>query len=92
MYVNNVGIIGLGQVADEESFSADTVFGKKSEREFHRKLANFKAVSPKDAIKAAEVSQMGYNLPVCSTLCKIYNPTVANGIAGEIARRSSQRT
>lgn len=90
MYANNIGIIGRGQVADEESFSADTVFGKKAEREFHRRLVDFKAVAPKDAIKAAEVSQMGYNLPVRSTLCKIYNPTVANRIAGEIARRSGQ--
>lgn len=89
MYVNNVGIIGKGKVAEEESFSSGSVFQKKADREFHRKLVDFKAVSAKNAIKSAEVSQMGYNLPVRSTLCKIYNPTVARRIAEEIDRRST---
>lgn len=86
MYVNNIGIIGVGKVADEESFSSDSVFGKQNEREFQRRLIDFKAVSGKNAVRAAEVSQMNYNLPVRSTLCKIYNPTVAKRIAEQIER------
>jgi hypothetical protein len=89
MYVNNIGIIGKGKVAEEESFSSGSVFQKKADREFHRKLVDFKVVSTKNAIKSAEVSQMGYNLPVRSTLCKIYNPIVARRIAEEIDRRST---
>lgn len=88
MYVNNIGIIGKGKIADEESFSSGSVFGKKNDREFHRKLDDFQSVSTKDAIKAAEVTHMGYNLPVRSTLCRIYNPGVARRIAEEVDRRS----
>jgi hypothetical protein len=88
MYVNNVGIIGVGQIADDEPFSSGDVFGRKAEKEFHRRLVNFRTVSPRNAIRSAEVSQMRYNLPVRSTICKIYNPTVARWIAEEIDRRS----
>lgn len=89
MYVNNIGIIGAGNISDEESFPSGDVFGQKTDREYHRKLVNLKTVSPKSAIRAAEVSQMGYILPVRSTLCKIYNPTVAKTVAEEIIRRFS---
>lgn len=88
LYLNNIGIIGIGRAADEESFSSDDVFGKQADNEYHRKLVNLQAVSPKNAIRAAEVGHMGYYLPVRSTLCKIYNPTVANRISEEIGRRS----
>lgn len=92
MYVNNVGIIGVGQANAEESFSSNDVFGKKTHNEYHRKLDNLKTASLKDAIKGDEVTQMGYNLPVRATLCKIYNPTVAERIAKEIDRRSHYPT
>lgn len=88
LYVNNIGIIGKGLVGNEESFSSSSVFDKEEDREFHRRLVDFKAVSPKNAIKSAEVSQMGYILPVRSTLCKIYNPIVARRISEEIERRA----
>lgn len=88
MYVNNIGIIGKGLIAGEETFSSGGVFDKKDDREFHRTLVDLKVLSGKSAIKSADVSQMGYNLPVRSTLCKIYNPTVAKWISEEIERRS----
>lgn len=88
MYVNNIGIIAKGQIAEEESFSSGTVFNKKAGREFHRKLVELKAMNLKNAIKSADVSQMGYILPVRSTLCKIYNPTVAKRVAEEIDRQA----
>lgn len=87
MYANNVGIIAMGTITDEETFSSGDVFDKEKKREFHRRLGDFKSVSPINAIKPAEVSQTGYNLPVRSTLCKIYNPTAAKWIAKEIDRR-----
>jgi hypothetical protein len=89
MYVNNIGIIGVGYASGEESFPGTEIFGEKAKREYQRKLVNFKTVSTNNAIKAAEVTQMGYNLPVRSTLCKIYNPTVAERIHKELERKSS---
>ena len=90
MYVNNVGVIGVGRISEEESFPANTVFRKQDDGEFHRRLVEFEWLENKDAIKASEISAMGYNLPVRSTLCKIYSPTVANRIAEEIARRAGK--
>ncbi len=89
VYVNGVGILAVGQVADEESYSADTVFGQTNGDEFHRKVSWSSVVAAERAVTAQDVSRWGYNLPVRCTIAKMWSGKVAELIAGELKEKAA---
>ncbi|EKO3871367.1 hypothetical protein P0E20_005403 [Vibrio harveyi] len=74
-YRNGVGIIAIGEF-ESTIEPSNSIFGKKDEGEYIRKVKNIVEVT--NGISASEVRGLGYNLPVRSTLCKIYNDKVAD--------------
>ena len=90
-YTNNYGIIAVGRVAEGEAYASNSVFGKQSEQEFHRKVAWDAVVEPSKALKPQQSSLWGYNLPVRSTLCRMYAGETGDRIAQELKNRESQR-
>lgn len=84
-YVNKHGIIAVGKTVDEDVFSANSVFGEQERTEFHRRVEWETAVNPSQAVSPSQVSQWGYNLPVRSTLCKMYAAGIGNRIADKLA-------
>lgn len=86
-YVNRIGIIAMGHIVGDECYSADSVFSKENEREFHRKVVWDVVVDPGKALSAQQSSQWGYNLPVRSTICRMYGGEISNRIAQELKNR-----
>ena len=88
-YMNGYGILGVGRVEEEESYAASTVFQQSEGDEFHRKVSWSATVPREQAVRAQEVSQWGYNLPVRCTIGGMSNSKVADIIARELERRAS---
>ncbi|MEN6521454.1 MAG: hypothetical protein ABFD46_09955 [Armatimonadota bacterium] len=89
-YLNSYGIIAVGTIVDDEVFSANSVFGKQHEKEFHRKVKWETKVKPAQAVSSAQVSQWNYNLPVRSTLCRMNAGAVADRIATALNNNTSR--
>jgi len=87
-YVNQRGIIAVGRIAEGEAYSADSVFEKVRDREFHRKVTWDIVSEPGRAVTAAQSSHWGYNLPVRSTLCHMCGGKTNNRIAQELKDRN----
>lgn len=88
-YINGRGITAVGTFGEKDAFSSGSVFGRKNETEYNRKVTWEKIVDLNQAIKTVECSQWGYNLPVKSSLCKMYNGKVCQKIADELMKRDS---
>lgn len=86
LYRNGVGIIAVAELG-EEIKRGNEIFGQVENNECHRTIRNLKVLKD-NGVSSAQVKKMGYNLPVRSTLCKIYNPTVAKMLYEEIERNS----
>lgn len=89
-YVNGHGIAAVGQIKEGVAFPSDSVFGKLSEPEFNRSVLWEAVVDLKDAISASQVHQWGYNLPVKSSLCRMWNHKVADRIEEDLKKRASK--
>ncbi len=85
-YRNVIGIIAVGELEDKID-PTDCVFNKKEDNEYMRKVKNL--ISFEKGISSAEVKRMGYNLPVRSTLCKIYNAKIADMVYRQIKEKAS---
>lgn len=77
-YRNGVGIIAIAEF-DSSIEPSNTIFGEIDNSEYIRKVKNLMKFP--SGISASEVRSLGYNLPVRSTLCKMYNDKVADMIA-----------
>lgn len=83
-YRNGIGIIAVAEI-DDDIESTDIIFNQKTNNEYIRMVKNLISLSDGETgISSAEVKRMGYNLPVRSTLCKIYNAKVAEMLHREI--------
>ena len=89
-YINRRGIAAVGIIGERDAFSSGSIFGKENEQEFNRNVTWETIVEIDEAVKPAESSQWGYNLPIRSTLCKMYHKTIAQKIADELRRRKSE--
>lgn len=89
-YINGRGITAVGKFGEKDAFPSGSVFSRENEQEFHRHVTWETIVEPDKAVKPAESSQWGYNLPVRSTLCRMYHKTIAQKIAVELIKRKSQ--
>lgn len=90
-YVNNKGIVAVGQVEEDKAFPANTVFSREDGDEYHRKVSWAHVVDLDEAVTASECSEWGYNLPVRCTIGKMSNSRVAEQIARELAIRSGEK-
>ena len=89
-YINRYGIVAVGTFKERDAFSSRSIFGRENEREFNRSVTWESIVKCDKAIRAAESSQWGYNLPVKSSLCKMHHKIVAQKIADELRKRKSE--
>lgn len=88
-YRNGMGIIAVAEI-DDDIKSTDIIFNQKTNNEYIRMVKNLISLSDGESgISSAEVKRMGYNLPVRSTLCKIYNAKVAEMLHREIKDKVS---
>ena len=89
-YINGRGIVAVGKILDGEAFSSGSIFGRKNEQEFNRHVTWETIVQHEKAVRPTESSQWGYNLPIRSTLCRMYHKTIAQKIADELKKRESE--
>ncbi|MBW6518164.1 MAG: hypothetical protein K0A89_06650 [ANME-2 cluster archaeon] len=89
-YINGRGVAAVGILGERDAFSSGSVFGKENEQEFNRHVTWETIVQPEKAVRPAESSQWGYNLPIRSTLCRMYHKSIAQKIADELKRRESE--
>jgi hypothetical protein len=88
VYVNGRGIIAAGEVIGDVSERGTNIFGEDPKGdEFHRKVKWLATVQPDQAIKIAEVSQMGYNMPVRCTIGRWNDSRVAERVEKKLIEK-----
>jgi hypothetical protein len=91
-YVNQKGIIAAGTILDDGPAPGIGVFGEGAKHEFHRRVKWDYITDVSNAINNSTVSGWGYNLPVRETICKIYDPVIAQRLRQELARRATKKS
>lgn len=85
VYVNGKGIVAAGKVLEEVSGQGSGIFNKDTEGdEFHRKVEWLVTVPIDDSISSAEVSELGYNLPVRCTIAQWNDGKVAEKVIARL--------
>lgn len=70
-YLNQRGIVAVGRVGESPAYSADSVFGKKHDREYHRAVeweCRVASGRPEQAVPLSAIEEWGYFLPIRATL------------------------
>lgn len=86
-YVNQKGILAVGDIIDGEVVEGETIFGYPEE-EFHLKVEWEKIVADDKGVTTGQVNdEFGRRLPVRNVFCQL-NPAVANWVTEELRRRA----
>lgn len=86
-YVNQKGILAVGDIVDGEVVEGETIFGYPEE-EFHLKVEWKKIVADDKGVTTGHVKdKFDHGLPVRNVFCQL-NPAVANWTVEELRRRA----
>ncbi|MCH8822749.1 MAG: hypothetical protein IH984_04500 [Planctomycetes bacterium] len=91
VYVNRKGIIAAGNITEEISEQGLGMFNKDTNGdEYHRAVDWITKVPVEKAISSAEVSKLGYNMPVRCTIGQWNDSKIAELVVSELKKREKK--